>query len=34
VRNHTEVQLRIFGRSALDIEYLDHHWSAATEPGQ
>ncbi|MEK7406673.1 MAG: radical SAM protein, partial [Acidobacteriota bacterium] len=26
VRNHTEVQLRIFGRSVLDIEYSDHHW--------
>jgi len=34
VRNHTEVQLRIFGRSALDIEYLDHQWRAATGPFQ
>lgn len=29
VRNHTEVQLRIFGRSALDIEYSDHRWQGA-----
>jgi len=34
VRNHTEVQLRIFGRSALEIEYADHHWHAAPKPGQ
>jgi hypothetical protein len=29
VRNHTEVQLLIFGRSALDIEYRDHQWQGS-----
>jgi len=31
VRNHTEVQLRVFGRSALDIEYSGHQWRGVLE---
>lgn len=34
VHNHTDVQLLIFGHSALDIEYSGHDWRAAGEPGQ
>jgi MoaA/NifB/PqqE/SkfB family radical SAM enzyme/outer membrane lipoprotein-sorting protein len=31
VRNRTDVQLRIFGHSALDIEYSDHHWQGVLD---
>ncbi len=31
VRNHSDVQLRVFGHSALDIQYSDHQWHETSD---